>query len=57
MPRFTPQRLLERLRVIGLPLYAWTVDDEELLGQLIEDPIVAAVITGRPEAALEMRDA
>ena len=49
--------LLERLHAIGLPLYAWTVDDDELLGQLIDDPIVAAVITSRPEVALEMRDA
>jgi glycerophosphoryl diester phosphodiesterase len=48
--------LLERLRAIGLPLYAWTVDDDELLAQLLADPLVAAVITERPEAALRMRD-
>jgi glycerophosphoryl diester phosphodiesterase len=49
--------LLERLRRLGLPLYAWTVDDDGLLAKYVADPIVTVVITGRPDTALELREA
>jgi glycerophosphoryl diester phosphodiesterase len=39
----------------GIECFVWTVNDRRVLRTLLADPRVAAVITDRPESALELR--
>ncbi|HKW58702.1 MAG TPA: glycerophosphodiester phosphodiesterase [Candidatus Dormibacteraeota bacterium] len=38
-----------------LPVWVWTVDDKRLMKRLVQDPRVEAIITNRPELALNLR--
>ena len=40
-----------------LPVYLWTVDDDDELARRLADPRLHGVITNRPRRALELRDA
>jgi len=48
--------LLGRMRRSGYPVWAWTVNTDELLTTLIQVPEIAAVITDRPLEAMRLRD-
>ena len=39
------------------PVWVWTVDDPRLMKRLIDNPHVEAIITNRPELAIEIRSA
>ena len=39
----------------GKPVWVWTVDDKRLMRRFIKDPRVEAIITNRPDLALQLR--
>jgi glycerophosphoryl diester phosphodiesterase len=46
---------LERARRSHLPVFVWTVNDEEMIRKLLHDKSVYAIITDKPELAVSLR--
>jgi glycerophosphoryl diester phosphodiesterase len=46
---------LERARRNHLPVFVWTVNDEEMIRKLLHDKSVYAIITDKPELAVSLR--
>jgi glycerophosphoryl diester phosphodiesterase len=46
---------LERARKNHLPVFVWTVNDEETIWKLLHDRTVSAIITDKPELAVSLR--
>jgi len=46
---------LERARRSHLPIFAWTVNDEETIWKLLHDRRVYAIITDKPDLAVSLR--
>ena len=49
--------LARRMVRAGYPVWVWTVDEPRLLGRLLADPYVAAIITDDPVGAARLREA
>lgn len=45
-----------RMQLIGKPVWAWTVNDEETLRKLLKTTNIETIITDRPDTALKTRD-
>jgi glycerophosphoryl diester phosphodiesterase len=48
--------LLDWAAARGLPCWVWTVNDRRALRELVHDPRVEAVITDRPDRAMDARE-
>jgi glycerophosphoryl diester phosphodiesterase len=46
---------LERARRRGIPVFVWTVNDEEMIWKLLNDKRVHAIITDQPDLAVSLR--
>jgi glycerophosphoryl diester phosphodiesterase len=47
---------LERARRSHLPVFVWTVNDEEMIRNLLHDSRVYAIITDKPDVAVSLRE-
>jgi len=47
---------LERARKRGKPVFVWTVNDEEMIWNLLNDNSVHAIITDKPDIAVSLRE-
>jgi glycerophosphoryl diester phosphodiesterase len=47
---------LERVQKSHKPVFVWTVNDEEMLGRLLNDRRIYAIITDRPDLAASLRE-
>ncbi len=47
---------LERARRSHLPVFVWTVNDEEMIWKLLRDRRVYAIITDKPDLAVSLRE-
>jgi glycerophosphoryl diester phosphodiesterase len=45
---------LKQHKLLGLPIYVWTVDDETTMRRLLNNPKVTGLITNRPLVALKI---
>jgi glycerophosphoryl diester phosphodiesterase len=46
---------LERVKRKNIPVFVWTVNDEEMIRKLLQDERVDGIITDRPDLALSLR--
>ncbi len=46
---------LERMSWENIPVFVWTVNDEEMIRKLLHDERVAGIITDRPDLAISLR--
>lgn len=46
---------LERMTRGNIPVFVWTVDDEEMIRKLLHDERVDGIITDRPDLAISLR--
>jgi glycerophosphoryl diester phosphodiesterase len=46
---------LERVKRKNIPVFVWTVNDEEMIRRLVQDERVAGLITDRPDLAISLR--
>jgi glycerophosphoryl diester phosphodiesterase len=46
---------LERMSWKNIPVFVWTVNDEEMIRKLLHDERIAAIITDRPDLAISLR--
>jgi glycerophosphoryl diester phosphodiesterase len=47
---------LERVQKSHKPVFVWTVNDEEMLGKLLRERRIEAIITDRPDLAASLRE-